>query len=258
MFVIVRKPLIRLVCSIRIPNFRTKGKPSPLPFPFDFILDPSRFVAQCSSGSVSRFHTCPGSIPGLGKVNSTFHPYCSGSINEYQARLGTETLGVSLQTDHLIRTSAHALQRPMVTCTGMGTEDTSDNLDSGPNHFQPMVAVLCGHGKLLNKYLDENRRWVTDNDPKAVCTKDKLEILEYCRKATPTRKFEVHQHNLPCVGASLPSTIPQSRSVGVEASEGLDSKSTRGKVKAKDSLLGGVSNKILRFDWVAHLPGRVD
>ncbi|GBL73128.1 hypothetical protein AVEN_159216-1 [Araneus ventricosus] len=61
-------------------------------------------------------------------------------------------------------------------------EDASDNLDSGPNHFQPMVAVLCGHGKLLNKYLDENRRWVTDNDPKAICTKDKLEILEYCRK----------------------------------------------------------------------------
>lgn len=61
-------------------------------------------------------------------------------------------------------------------------EDANDNLDAGPNHFQPMVAVLCGHGKLLNKYLDENRRWVTDNDPKAICTKDKLEILEYCRK----------------------------------------------------------------------------
>ncbi|GFT77694.1 hypothetical protein TNCV_4245631 [Trichonephila clavipes] len=40
---------------------------------------------QWSSGSVSRFHTRdPGSIPGLGKVDSTFHPYCSGSINEYQ------------------------------------------------------------------------------------------------------------------------------------------------------------------------------
>ncbi|GFQ93529.1 APP_N domain-containing protein [Trichonephila clavata] len=69
-------------------------------------------------------------------------------------------------------------------------EDASDNLDSGPNHFQPMVAVLCGHGKLLNKYLDENRRWVTDNDPKAVCTKDKLEILEYCRKMSyPVPQF---------------------------------------------------------------------
>ncbi|GFY32698.1 uncharacterized protein TNCV_4638041 [Trichonephila clavipes] len=41
---------------------------------------------QWSSGSVSRFHTTgSGSILGLGKVDSAFHPYCSGSINEYQA-----------------------------------------------------------------------------------------------------------------------------------------------------------------------------
>ncbi|GFW38708.1 hypothetical protein TNCV_3880751 [Trichonephila clavipes] len=51
-----------------------------------------------SSGSVLRFHaTCPGSIPGLGKVDSTFRPYCSGSINEYQTM-----------------TSAYAPQRPML------------------------------------------------------------------------------------------------------------------------------------------------
>ncbi|GFW67572.1 hypothetical protein TNCV_3392431 [Trichonephila clavipes] len=49
------------------------------------------------------------------------YPYCSGSINEYQAYLGTKTLGVSLQTDHLIETSAHAPQRPMTTYAGMGT-----------------------------------------------------------------------------------------------------------------------------------------
>ncbi|GFX99040.1 hypothetical protein TNCV_4809881 [Trichonephila clavipes] len=37
--------------------------------------------AQWSSGSVSRFHTTgSGSIPELGKVDSAFHPYCSGSI----------------------------------------------------------------------------------------------------------------------------------------------------------------------------------
>ncbi|GFX76689.1 SOCS box domain-containing protein [Trichonephila clavipes] len=46
--------------------------------------------AQWSSGCISRFHiTDPSSIPGLGKVDSAFHPYCSGSINEYQACLGT-------------------------------------------------------------------------------------------------------------------------------------------------------------------------
>lgn len=75
----------------------------------------------------------------------------------------------------------------LCTASSREEEDANDNLDAGPNHFQPMVAVLCGHGKLLNKYLDENRRWVTDNDPKAVCTKDKLEILEYCRKVYPSK-----------------------------------------------------------------------
>ncbi|GFY27294.1 hypothetical protein TNCV_2069141 [Trichonephila clavipes] len=47
--------------------------------------------------------------------------YCCGSINEYQACLRTETLRVSLQTDHLIGTS-DAPQLPMVTYTGMGTK----------------------------------------------------------------------------------------------------------------------------------------
>ncbi|GFV99658.1 hypothetical protein TNCV_5080201 [Trichonephila clavipes] len=40
-----------------------------------------------------------------------------------QARLRTSTLGVSLQTDSLIGTSAHAPQRPVVTYTCMGTVD---------------------------------------------------------------------------------------------------------------------------------------
>ena len=49
-------------------------------------------------------------------------------------------------------------------------------------HFQPMVAILCGHGKFHNQYLDENKKWISDPDLRATCSKDKLEILEYCRK----------------------------------------------------------------------------
>ncbi|GFT31044.1 hypothetical protein TNCV_1684001 [Trichonephila clavipes] len=62
-----------------------------------------------------------GSINGLGKVDSAFDPRYIGSINEYQACLGSLTLKVSLQTDHQIGTSVHAPQRPMVTCIMMGT-----------------------------------------------------------------------------------------------------------------------------------------
>ncbi|GFY01777.1 protein ABHD11 [Trichonephila clavipes] len=47
--------------------------------------------------------------------------FTCGSINEYQACLETQTLGVLLQTDHLFGTSAHAPQRLMVMYTGMGT-----------------------------------------------------------------------------------------------------------------------------------------
>ncbi|GFV48167.1 hypothetical protein TNCV_3554461 [Trichonephila clavipes] len=49
------------------------------------------------------------------------HDGFGGSIKEYQACLGTKTQGVSLQTVHMIGTSAYAPQRPMVTYTGMGT-----------------------------------------------------------------------------------------------------------------------------------------
>ncbi|GFX41215.1 hypothetical protein TNCV_2219131 [Trichonephila clavipes] len=89
-------------------------------FPWvDLVL--LRSKSQWSSGSASDFHTTgPGSIPSLGKVDSAFHPF-SGSINEIQACLGTKTLWILLQTDHLIGTSVHAPQRPMVTYTGMGT-----------------------------------------------------------------------------------------------------------------------------------------
>ncbi|GFU48900.1 hypothetical protein TNCV_3209041 [Trichonephila clavipes] len=48
----------------------------------------------------------------------------SGPINEYQASLGIKTLGVSLQTEPLIWTSAHAPQRVRVTYTGMGPVGT--------------------------------------------------------------------------------------------------------------------------------------
>lgn len=48
-----------------------------------------------------------------------------------------------------------------------------------------MVAIFCGHGngKFHNQYLDEiTNKWVSDSDSRAICTKNKVEILEYCKK----------------------------------------------------------------------------
>lgn len=66
-------------------------------------------------------------------------------------------------------------------------EALAANIDTNLGHFQPMVAILCGHGKFHNQYLDENKKWISDPDSRATCTKDKLEILEYCRKVYPKK-----------------------------------------------------------------------
>ncbi|GFU60223.1 hypothetical protein TNCV_4249251 [Trichonephila clavipes] len=49
-----------------------------------------------SSDSVSCFPTIGlGSTPRLGKVDAAFHPYCSGSINEYQTAWEPNTGGLA-------------------------------------------------------------------------------------------------------------------------------------------------------------------
>jgi amyloid beta A4 protein len=65
---------------------------------------------------------------------------------------------------------------------------------------EPMVAMLCpetstqqqsadaynGQQMFHNKFLS-NGKWKTDTDLKATCKKDKVEILEYCKKVYPDR-----------------------------------------------------------------------
>ncbi|GFX05484.1 hypothetical protein TNCV_1008061 [Trichonephila clavipes] len=59
----------------------------------------------------SSFHTTgPRLNPGLGKVDSAFHPF-SRSI-KLPSLLGNLTLGVSRQVDHQTGTSAHSPQSP--------------------------------------------------------------------------------------------------------------------------------------------------
>ncbi|KAG8230390.1 hypothetical protein J437_LFUL009863 [Ladona fulva] len=53
-------------------------------------------------------------------------------------------------------------------------------------HFEPQVAMLCdvgGKAAYHNQYMTEGGRWVADTDTKGNgCMKDKMEILEYCKK----------------------------------------------------------------------------
>ncbi|GFT05731.1 uncharacterized protein TNCV_3925311 [Trichonephila clavipes] len=86
---------------------------------------PQRLSAICQCDRVVVYSASTpqvwGSLNGLRKVDSAFHLRYIGSINEYQACFGSQTLKVSVQTDHQIGTSVHAPQHPMVTCIMMGT-----------------------------------------------------------------------------------------------------------------------------------------
>lgn len=87
-------------------------------------------------------------------------------------------------------------------------------MDPDLGHFQPMVALLCGHGKIHNQFLTEGQRWVSDPDPKAVCTKERLEILEYCRKVYPKRDIRNIVENMHYFKVSSWCKVGQKRCKG--------------------------------------------
>lgn len=54
-------------------------------------------------------------------------------------------------------------------------------------HFEPQVAMLC-HSKddaYHSQYMTEAGRWTTDSQHKFTCAKEKMDILEYCKKVYP-------------------------------------------------------------------------
>lgn len=57
------------------------------------------------------------------------------------------------------------------------------------SHFEPQVAMLCDagpHGQEAYhpKYMSEQGEWVSDLYSKASCFKDKMDILNYCKKVS--------------------------------------------------------------------------
>lgn len=55
-------------------------------------------------------------------------------------------------------------------------------------HFEPQVAMLCdakNDQTYHSQYMTEAGHWATDMIHKVTCYKDKLEILEYCKKVYP-------------------------------------------------------------------------
>jgi len=63
----------------------------------------------------------------------------------------------------------------------------SGTVDLPAAHFEPQVAMYCGPDKQQvyhSQYMTESGHWVTDLINKAKCLKDKVEILDYCKKVS--------------------------------------------------------------------------
>ncbi|XP_059480072.1 amyloid-beta-like protein isoform X2 [Neocloeon triangulifer] len=55
-------------------------------------------------------------------------------------------------------------------------------------HFEPQVAVMCEpRATYHNQYMTEAGHWVSDPETKAICPRDKMAVLEYCKKVYPKR-----------------------------------------------------------------------
>lgn len=60
--------------------------------------------------------------------------------------------------------------------------------DVPASHFEPQVAMLCpskGDQTYHSQYMLESGHWTTDLNHKVSCYRDKLDILEYCKKIYP-------------------------------------------------------------------------
>merc|ERR1712212_84618 len=75
----------------------------------------------------------------------------------------------------------------------LSLDTAADSSNGSGRHFEPQVAMLCPEkgdlaNKLFhNKFLSSAGKWESDTDIKATCKKDKVEILEYCKKVYPER-----------------------------------------------------------------------
>ncbi len=57
--------------------------------------------------------------------------------------------------------------------------------DTPPVKIEPQVAVLCDvRNPVYPQFMDSAGRWISDTQTKNACMKDKIDILEFCRKVT--------------------------------------------------------------------------
>lgn len=81
--------------------------------------------------------------------------------------------------------------------------------DVAPIKVEPQVAVVCDvRNPLHPQYMDSTGKWVSDMDNKNSCLKDKIEILDFCRKVKIAVIKKLITSIIPFSGLTLkPSTF---------------------------------------------------
>uniref|UniRef100_A0A1B0AK31 E1 domain-containing protein n=1 Tax=Glossina pallidipes TaxID=7398 RepID=A0A1B0AK31_GLOPL len=73
--------------------------------------------------------------------------------------------------------------------------------------WEPQIAVLCEAGQVYQpQYLSEEGRWVTDLNKKSsgsTCLRDKLDLLDYCKKPDRRRERLVSLPEAKCLSVDL-------------------------------------------------------
>ncbi|XP_065347111.1 amyloid-beta-like protein isoform X3 [Cloeon dipterum] len=78
-----------------------------------------------------------------------------------------------------------AVRGPSVQAGNVGPSSTSEVPAA---HFEPQVAVMCEpRATYHNQYMTETGHWVSDPETKAICPRDKMAVLDYCKKVYPKR-----------------------------------------------------------------------
>lgn len=87
------------------------------------------------------------------------------------------------------------------------TESLSFSLQAASPRWEPQISVLCEAGQTYHpQYLSEEGRWSTDLSikvPGSTCLRDKMDLLDYCKKVSQSKVLQTAIQNRACWGTSI-------------------------------------------------------
>ena len=100
-------------------------------------------------------------------------------------RLGQQPLKVQLWPSGWLTINFTAFSDLIISVVLFVLQAVAGSLPAevSPTKVEPQVAVVCDvRNPLHPQYMDSAGRWISDLQTKNPCMKDKIDILEFCRK----------------------------------------------------------------------------